>query len=340
MAEPYFKSFNSLMKAIYIGMDYSDVEDYACSYECNINHLDSCNNSCLIHAVTSNYIYKDEIINLLIDKDINPNVINQSKDTALLLACLVEDIKIKTFTRLVNISNLEIRDINNHTALEFCIDNHSITQNIEKIKVLLEHGAILSTHMFLCFIRNSSETTSNQVFDIMKDYYDFSNCDKKGNNALITASFHAGDNCNFYIFEEILKLSKNFINKTNKLGETALIYASQGVASDIAIYKTVELLIENGADVDIIDKKGYTYKDYLPDKFKTLHLPRKKFFSDEAPKECSLCLEIKEELIFFESCGHGTICENCFENNIKMCQGTCHKCRAEITNVRIFRYVK
>lgn len=345
MADTLFLSFNSLMKSIYIGMDFEDILDYSSSYGCDVNHLDSTRNTSLTYAISSKDINKNQIINLLLDLDANPNIRNIEGNTPFMIACSEKGINDDTFKRLVRNSNLEMRDIEDDlTPLEYCIVAEVVPLRRKKIQFMLDEGAVLSYKIFFSFIREASETYSNEIFDIMKNFYDFLDSDQNDNIILIPASFKAGIDCNFYIFENILKLTKladeNAINKTNKFGETALINAALGVASGTCIYKTVELLLEYGAVENIKDKKGYTYKDYLPDKFKNLVLPRKKFFSDEPKKECTICCDIKDELIYFENCGHGTICEECFEKNITMCQGTCHKCRAEITNVRIFRYVK
>lgn len=337
--EKIFSSFNDLMKAIYVGMKFEEIKRYADQASVSeLNHKDSANNTSLIYAVVCKAKKKYDIIKLLLDKNVNTNIVNDNGDTAILIASTSVAFNCRIYKRLASCSDLEVRNLEGESALELCLSNHTFKNYITKIKILLEEGAEFGIKSFSTFIRCADNENSNELYDLIKNYYDFTEKDFYDNSILHKASYHAGTNCNFYIFEDIVNKTEN-LNEVNVLGETALIIASIGVSSDTCVFKAVEYLIQKGADKDIKDKKGYTYKDYLPDKYKILEKPRKKYFSDEPKKECSICLELKEELIYFEDCGHGTICGQCFDNNIKISQGVCHKCRGNITNVRIFHYV-
>lgn len=157
-------------------------------------------------------------------------------------------------------------------------------KSVKVLKNFVEHGADINSlwddafrfecEIICCCIIDKANSYLQELLRLLNyEYVDLSfSGDEKGGAEYVMGAISF---LNFDAVPVLLPYTKN-INSTNEYGQNALFYA----ASYPAPYKTIKLLLDNGADGTMKDVNGRTpYDIYLchsPDKFysKTAHLLR------------------------------------------------------------------
>lgn len=150
------------------------------------------------------------------------------------------------------------RDSNGNSLLFIACSNkmhtpEGIKENRELVKFLIKEGSDIDAQNFTgnTVMHNISYTSDVALARILLEGKANVNIENKsGWTPLHSACF--SDKKNINMVKLLLSNEKTEINKRTKDGKTALHYAVEAGRLDV-----VKLLIENGAKIDIKDKKGY-----------------------------------------------------------------------------------
>lgn len=231
-----------------------------------------------------------DIVKILINAGVDTNQKDSMGNTGLMIACK------HNLTDVVEViisnpdTNLDIKDKSQNTALGIAI----IHNNISCAKMLIKKGARLSdtnddgeTPLILAVQRNNYTIAKR----ILKIETDINHKNKKGYTALMIASKYANTSSSIDIMKLLIEYKAD-INATSKKGNTPLIHAvtcadttstikaikillAAGANPNIknmygttALFfvhkiKIVNLLLDYGADLNIIHKNGYNILHYI-----------------------------------------------------------------------------
>ncbi len=175
-----------------------------------------------------------EIVNLLLSKGVNINIVNDSGNTAL----------------IESISPISVSDFSDASFIKLAKDNQK-----KLVELLINLGADVNMSNINdeTPVMKASESGNKEIVELLiKSEASLKGSDIAGNNILIKAC----NSGNKEIVELLIKLGIN-TNETNNAGETALIISAQKNNKEI-----VELLIKNKANVNIKNKEGCTALSY------------------------------------------------------------------------------
>lgn len=143
-------------------------------------------------------------------------------------------------------ANIKHRDISSHTPLHLAVD----TNNIELVRLLLKNEA--DPNRSDVIKRTSlAKAMTPEIAELLIQYHACTEHKDYHGNSLLHLSAMDGPEDMIRFFAKY-----NDINSLNKNGRTPLHLASQYHRTE-----NVKILLELGADPDIIDDKGQTAKD-------------------------------------------------------------------------------
>lgn len=214
------------------------------------NDLDKHGANALLLAAPFDNEFK--IINYFKSKGLSINSIDNSKNGIFNYAARNGNISI-----LKKLYNEGIKG-DNEAILYASMGSRGVTNGIEVFKYLESTGLTINTiskngnNNPLHYLTNKSKDIELLNYFISKGV-DINLPNKDGN----TPFMYAASNGNLEIVKTYYKTLKS-INQTNNLGETALTYAVKNNSSEI-----VKFLIENKADINILDKENNSLTYYL-----------------------------------------------------------------------------
>ena len=211
----------------------------------DVYQVDSENNTALsLVSLSSDY----KSVELLINKCLDVNAVNNNGKTPLILACELQKNNFECVELLIK-NGADVNKIDNegYTALLL----QSLNGNFECVKLLIENGADINmvdnknnTPLLL-----AARTKNYKCIELLIDKcLDVNVVNNLGNTPLLIASQYSSN-------KSIKLLIKNGadVDKVDNDGNTSLM-----LASDSNIFKHIKLLIENGADVNKVNNDGNT----------------------------------------------------------------------------------
>jgi hypothetical protein len=111
------------------------------------------------------------------------------------------------------------------------------------------------------------------------------------------------------------------MNVRNTAGYTALMFAAR-----YGFFKTVQILLERGADINVRNEKGQTAFDLAKEEGRevTMSLLEPPEITESFPR-CPICL-VNDSNVCCVPCGH-TLCKQC---SVRLKGKQCHMCRSYI----------
>ena len=243
----------------------------------DVNSIDEYGWTALMMASKySNTTSSLETIRLLLEKGADINLINEYGSTALMMAAQYSNTtsSLETVSLLLERgADVNLADIGGSTAL-MLVAQKSNTDSSKEIVRLLDKGANLKLTIkqrwpgwpgleILMMAARYSNTDSGleTVKLLLEKGADVNLANRDGWTALMMAARYSNTDSDLETVKLLLAKETN-INISNQNKDTALILAAEN--SNI---ETVKLLLENGADANVINKENKTFFDYIPKKY-------------------------------------------------------------------------
>jgi ankyrin repeat protein len=216
----------------------------------HVHHKDFSGMNALMYA--ARYLQNERIIKTLLQKGIAINDTDEKGRTALMHALYVNNQNSKVINELLEAgSEVNLKDFEGTTALMYAVQN---MDQFEVIKDLIEAGADIcaQNNMQQSVIMIAVGKSGNdRVVELLLKSGAAPTTITGENETILMFGVRGNIDCS--TMEILLReLDKEFINKQNNEGQTALMLAVKWQKHPAII----ELLIQHGADVHITDKNG------------------------------------------------------------------------------------
>ncbi len=272
-------------------------------------------------AVFKNYT---EGFDLLLKTNIDINKIDSDGNTAIMIAAYQHNINL--FEKLINLDSIDlcVKNKKGQNVLMCACDNINpiMISNTSIISSVLE-----KEHININETNNENKTALNIVCSIVSDY----------TNLNIITLLEAGADPNI----------PDNNNNTPLLNLARCNYSDYGYQ----IVTSMINLVNHGANRKHKNKQNHSIYDLMIDDIKQMYdfcssyttssINQKIFIN----KNCIICTETPQKMVYLESCQHIVICFGCFksleEHNINNQNNThkCPLCSTQITNYKIVEYI-
>lgn len=246
--ETNFDGKTSLILAVEKG-NYN-VIDFLCEQQSiNINFQDKHYETSLFKATINDNF---DIAQMLIEHNADPNLNSDMNYSPLLIACLNSNYKIidLILNKNANPNTMSIDSLNPILVAAY-------NNNYEIVANLVEHGARLDMPYSECVTPLIFATSNSN-----KKLVDFMISKDVDPNPLgaddLTALMLALKNENYEIALSLINYSKSNLNLQNSDGQTALMIAAWNTRN----LNLIKALVENGANVNLLDKNNLSALDY------------------------------------------------------------------------------